>query len=60
MTCVSSTGYNLFQQKKRIRRLTLDRRISVLANSANTNCSPFQVKINCFKFITMDVNKSAT
>ena len=34
--------------------------ISKLANSGNTNCHPFQVKINCSKFIMMDNNNVAT
>ena len=31
----------------------------ILANSANTNCRPFQRKINCSKFIMMDFNNDA-
>ena len=31
-----------------------------LANSANTNCRPFQVKINCSKFIMIDFSNRVT
>ena len=33
---------------------------SILANSANTNCRPFQVKINCSKFKIDGLQQGAT